>query len=47
MMLAGDITWFADHPGNLVLLTFFLYSLFDFVPLVYQRRSDRIVLKLI
>ena len=42
MMLPGDTTWFADHPENLVLLTFFLYSFFDFVPLGYQ--EDRIEL---
>ena len=39
--------WFADHPEYLVLLTFLLHSFFDFVPLVYQRRSDRIVINLL
>ena len=41
------VSWFADHPEYLVLLTFLLHSFFDFVPLVYQRTSDRIVINLL
>ena len=41
ILLAGYTTWFADHPEFLVLLNFLLHSFFEFVPLVYQRRSDR------
>lgn len=45
-LLAGDTTWFAD-PEYLALLTFFLAAFFDLVPLVHQRRWDKIVLKLL
>ena len=44
--MAGDNRWFDNYLENLALLTFFLHSVLDFVPLVYQRRLDRIVLKL-
>ena len=44
--MAGDTRWFDTYPENLALLTFLLHSFFNFVPLVYQRRLDIIVLKL-